>query len=233
MTVTMTAHVEELADYDVKVVDADGITVLHKGAWGDDAFSALNGHAGSTLIVGRDFNIGSVSSARAISQNVTLDLNGKAVTATLTAAGSLLSVTSGKTLTIGGVKGGSLSVTGNVAGRIAVVEVQNGSLNLQRGDLEITNSNSGSGTESNPYAAGVYLASRAWSGGKPTVTMAMSGGSITAKRTAGGYGYGICCAGSGTSASAVDLTGGTITAQVTNGNYAVGVYVSVLLQSAT
>lgn len=226
VTVTMTAHVEELADYDVKVVDADGTTVLHKGAWGDDAFSALNGHAGSTLIVGRDFNIGSVSSARAISQNVTLDLNGKAVTATLTAAGSLLSVTSGKTLTIGGVKGGSLSVTGNVAGRIAVVEVQNGSLNLQRGDLEITNSNSGSGAESNPYAAGVYLASRAWSGGKPTVTMAMSGGSITAKRTAGGYGYGICCAGSGTSASAVDLTGGTITAQVTNGNYAVGVYVS-------
>lgn len=226
VTVTMTAHVEELADYDVKVVDADGTTVLHKGAWGDDAFSALNGHAGSTLIVGRDFNIGSVSSARAISQNVTLDLNGKAVTATLTAAGSLLNVTSGKTLTIGGVKGGSLSVTGNVAGRIAIVEVQNGSLNLQRGDLEITNSNSGNGTESNPYAAGVYLASRAWSGGKPTVTMAMSGGSITAKRTAGGHGYGICCAGSGNTASSIDLTGGTITAEVPNGTYALGVYVS-------
>ena len=226
VTVTMTAHVEELADYDVKVVDADGTTVLHKGAWGDDAFSALNGHAGSTLIVGRDFNIGSVSSARAISQNVTLDLNGKAVTATLTAAGSLLSVTSGKTLTITDSKaGGSMQVSGNLNGRISVVEVTNGSLDLQKGDLVAVNSNTGT-TKANIYVAGVYLASKAWSGGRPTVTMSMSGGSVTGRRNgaSGDYCYGVYCAGTGTNASAVDLNNGTITADFPNGRYAEGVY---------
>ena len=226
VTVTMTAHVEELADYDVKVVDADGTTVLHKGAWGDDAFSALNGHAGSTLIVGRDFNIGSVSSARTISQNVTLDLNGKAVTATLTAVGSLLKVTSGKMLKITDSKaGGSMQVSGNLNGRISVVEVTNGLLDLQKGDLVAVNSNTGT-TKANIYVAGVYLASKAWSGGRPTVTMSMSGGSVTGRRNgaSGDYCYGVYCAGTGTNASAVDLNNGTITADFPNGRYAEGVY---------
>ena len=227
VTVTVTAHVEAAATYDVKVLDADGTTELHKGEWNAAAMTAINSHEGATLVIARDIDLGSVGS-KEFTKNTTIDLNGKTVTATLNAAGGLLKLnTAGKTLTITDSKtGGAINVSGNINGCISVVDIQKGSLNLIKGDLTAENANTSNGSEGAPLCAGVYLAKSAWSGGRPTVTMSMSGGSVTARRTgaSGNYVYGICCCGTETNAASVDLTGGSVTATNTNGTYAVGVF---------
>lgn len=228
VTVTVTAHVEGVANYDVKVIGSDGSTELGKVSWAD-ARTLANANAGSTMVIARDIDLGSIS-AQEFTQNTTIDLNGKTITATLSAAGGLLKLnTAGKTLTITDSKtGGAINVSGTVNdNRISVVEILKGSLNLIKGDLSASNAGSGS-TANTPYAAGVYLASSAWSNGRPTVTMAMSGGSVKGTRTYadGRSCYGIFCGGTGTNASSIDLTGGTVKSEYDNGTYSCGIYLA-------
>lgn len=217
-SVTITAQNAPIATDDAKVIAADGVTKLYQGTWAGaltEANKAAN--AGCTLWLLRD--VTGLTAPQEVKNTMTLDLNSFTLSGTLTSAGGLLKLnTAGKILTItDAVSGGTIRVNGNIDGRIAAVEVLQGSLFLTKGDLLAQNANTGT-TLANIYAAGVYLGAGA--------TMGMTGGTVTANRTgaSGNYCFGIYCAGTGSSASSVNLTGGTVTATFPNGSYAEGVF---------
>ena len=213
--VTLTAHVDALSSNDASVTPLGGSATEY--ATFAEALAAANAADGCTLKLLRD--VEGITTSQEIKKTMTLDLNRYSLSGTLSSAGGLLKLnTVGKILTITDTQaGGKISVSGNIDGRIAAVDIQKGSLVLAKGDLLAQNANTGT-TLANIYAAGVYLGSG--------TTMGMTGGSVTANRTgaSGNYCFGIYCAGTGSSASSVTLTGGTVTATFPNGSYAEGIF---------
>lgn len=123
--------------------------------------------------------------------------------------------------------GGKIVASGAYNGRLSAVEVNKGKFVLQSGDIELSNTHTGS-TAANMYATGVYLSmSQHDSYDRPTSAMQMTGGSITVNRPNGGsYAYGIYCDGAGKNSSAADLRNATITTTVTGGGYAYGAFLA-------
>lgn len=217
-SVTITAENAPEAADDAKVIASDGVTNIYQGDWAT-ALSTANDNAGCTLKLLR--NVTGLTASQEVKNTMTLDLASYELSGTLSAAGGLIKLnTEGKILTINdsyASGGGKISVSGNIDGRIAAIEVLKGSLVLTKGDLLAQNANTGT-TLANIYAAGVYLGAG--------TTMGMTGGSVTANRTgaSGNYCFGIYCADTGSNASSVNLTGGTVTATFPNGSYAEGVF---------
>lgn len=235
-TVTLQATVEALSEYDAEVIDESG-TKIDQGAW-SDMLQVANQNANRTLRLLRNVDLNALTANQEIKQNMTIDLNGKTLSATLTSTYCRLLYlnTEGITLTVTDSRsGGAIKATGalNINGFYAI-QVAKGNLILDKGRIEVENTT----TVNNDwrYAVAVYQANNTvftMNGGelvatKPTnrnaygvyaesgATTNINGGVITA--TSGSYAYGVRSYGN------VTMTAGTINATTTAADYAYGIY---------
>lgn len=220
-TVTLQATVEALSEFDAEVIDESGNTI-GQGAWAD-MLELANKTPNCTLRLLKDVNLNTLAANQEIKKTMTIDLNGKTLSATLpnTNFSRLLYLnTAGVTLTVkDGRSGGTLKAQGNVAGALYVVQVNKGNLIWESGNIEITNT-TGTGNNWN-HATGIYLANG--------TGLTMTGGTITSRHTQAAFAGGIYAE----AGSTTDINGGVITA--TAGSYAYGVrsYGNVTMTAGT
>ncbi|MBQ9296199.1 MAG: hypothetical protein IJ204_03300 [Paludibacteraceae bacterium] len=215
-TITVTAYVEPEVDYDVEVYNASGVKISEdsKATWAY-GLDLANKNAGSTLKLMRDIDLGSLTAYQSVTANITLDLNGKTLSATVNATyPCVLYVNKAScTLTIIDSKtGGKIKGIGARNNALYCVFVKNGNVVLNSGALEITNTNTAQTTADRLYATGVYVTE-----GK---TFTMNGGSIVSHRAARDA-YGIYVNATATTRGVATINGGTI--NVTSNTYAYGI----------
>ena len=219
VTVTMTAHVEELATYDVEVYNASGVKISEdsKATWAY-GLDLANKNAGSTLKLMRDIDLGELSASQEIKDNITLDLNGKTLSASLKANNAATYQrmfwlnTAAKTFTIMDSKtGGTIDVSANYANAKYAIYVAKGNVVLNSGKVQIKNTTTGNSNVT--YATGVYVAAG--------TTFTMNGGEIFASHPAYRRADGVLGAGSPTVPSTITINGGKII--VESGTHAYGV----------
>ena len=165
--ITITATNEQESDYDARVIAADGVTELYKGAWAT-AWTTANtaANAGCTLQVLRNVTGGSLNANQTVTNTFTLDLNGKVLSAKYN--GSIIYLnTAGKTLTIKDSKtGGRIENVNNAyAGAAYLSNVAAGNLILESGTLYCENKGA-----SGRRAVGIY--------NQAGTTVTMNGGKI-------------------------------------------------------
>lgn len=222
--IMITAHNEQEATDDAKVVAADGETLIYQGDWA----TALSKQAdGYTLTLLRNVDLGTLAATQSITTSLTLDLNGKTLSGAISSSVPRLLYmnNANKTLTIKDSKtGGKLSATGSYTNALYCVQINNGNVILESGSLEITNENTSQTTADRLYATGVYVNS-----GK---TFTMNGGSITANRAARDA-YGIYVAASATARGKATINNGTI--NVSSNTYAYGIrgYGDIIINGGT
>ncbi len=235
--VRLKAIVEAVAEHDAEVITADGVTTQY-ATWAE-AFAAANVADGNTLRLLRNIDLGELTAHYTITKTMTLDFYGNILTAALATDYPQLLVVdaAGKTLTMTDSRsGGAMRVTsaGSVNNQSAV-QVRQGSLVLEKGNVEATYTT----TSANTFS-GVYLATA-------DATFTMNGGTLVATHTAG---EGVCgmeaVAGSGVTINAgtiratantkayaihsfgsVNVTGGTLEAEA-NGESAYSIYMDVI-----
>ncbi|MCI7575918.1 MAG: hypothetical protein MSS82_03940 [Bacteroidales bacterium] len=218
---TLRAIAEQESDKDAAVTTPAGETTKYE-KWAD-ALLAANSEDGCTLRLLRNVELGTLAANQEIKKTMTIDLNGKTLSATLpnTNFSRLLYLnTAGVTLTVkDGRSGGTLKAQGNVAGALYVVQVNKGNLIWESGNIEITNT-TGTGNNWN-HATGIYLANG--------TGLTMTGGTITSRHTQAAFAGGIYAE----AGSTTDINGGVITA--TAGSYAYGVrsYGNVTMTAGT
>ncbi|MCM1482440.1 MAG: hypothetical protein NC038_07385 [Paludibacter sp.] len=205
-TVLLNAVVEKPSDYDAAVITAEGVTTQYE-QW-TDALAAANKESGCTLRLLRNVALGALTANQEIKQTMTLDLNGKTLSATLpssTYCRLLYLNTADITLTITDSRSdGQLQAMGNYNGALYAVQVAKGNLILDNGMLEAVNN-----TTNNQYATAVYLAS--------ATSFTMNGGTLTATHIEAQYAAGVDAA----AGSMVNINGGTINATAKTYAYAV------------
>ena len=140
-SVTIAGHSEAAATNDVSVTTAAGVTTEY-ATWAD-GLTAANANAGSTLKLLRDIDLTGtygITSTQGITQTITLDLNGKTLSASI--GGSILNPkTAGKTLTIKDSKtGGKIqNITPDYNGVTYGVNISAGSVILESGTIHAEN----------------------------------------------------------------------------------------------
>ena len=214
-SVTLTAHNEQEADYDVEVYNASGTKISDNTTMWADGLELANSNAGSTIKLMRNIDLGTLSAYQSVTANITLDLNGKTLSATVngTTPCVLYVNKASRTLTIIDSKtGGKISATGARNNALYGVFVNNGNVILNSGTIEITNTNTSQTTADRLYATGVYV-----NAGK---TFTMNGGSIVSHRAARDA-YGVYVHGTATARGVATINGGTI--NVTSNTYAYGI----------
>lgn len=214
-SVTLTAHNEQESDYDVEVYNASGTKISDNTTLWADGLNLANSNAGSTLKLMRNIDLGTLSAYQSVTANITLDLNGKTLSATVngTIPCVLYVNKAGRTLTIIDSKtGGKISATGARTNALYGVFVNNGNVVLNNGTIEITNTNTSQTTADRLYATGVYV-----NAGK---TFTMNGGTIVSHRAARDA-YGVYVHGTATARGVATINGGTI--NVTSNTYAYGI----------
>ncbi len=235
--VRLKAIVEAVAEHDAEVITADGVTTQY-ATWAE-AFAAANVADGNTLRLLRNIDLGELTAHYTITKTMTLDFYGNILTAALATDYPQLLVVdaAGKTLTMTDSRsGGAMRVTSaGSANNQSAVQVRQGSLVLEKGNVEATYTT----TSANTFS-GVYLATA-------DATFTMNGGTLVATHTAG---EGVCgmeaVAGSGVTINAgtiratantkayaihsfgsVNVTGGTLEAETT-GESAYSIYMDVI-----
>lgn len=210
-SVTLIAHNEQESDYDAKIENASGGLVL-QGDWASVLAKQANGYKITLL---RNVDLGKLAAAQSITTNLTLDLNGKTLSGTVSSSVKMLLYMnkSSRTLTIMDSKtGGKLSATGAYTNALYGVFVNNGNVVLNSGTIEITNTNTSQTTADRLYATGVYV-----NAGK---TFTMNGGTIVSHRAARDA-YGVYVHGTAAASGVATINGGTI--NVTSNTYAYGI----------
>ena len=154
--VTISGHSEALATDDAKVTKANG-DLVYQGDWA----TALSNQAdGYTLTLLRNVDLETLTAKQSITTNLTLDLNGKTLSGTVSSAVTplLYMNAANKTLTIKDSKtGGKISATGTYTNALYGVYINNGSVILNSGTIEIENTNTSQTTADRWYATGVYV----------------------------------------------------------------------------
>lgn len=218
-SVTLTAHNAQEATYDVEVYNASGVKISEdsKATWAY-GLDLANQNAGSTLKLMRDIDLGELSASQEIKDNITLDLNGKTLSASLKANNAATYQrmfwlnTAAKTFTIMDSKtGGTIDVSANYANAKYAIYVAKGNVVLNSGKVQIKNTTTGNSNVT--YATGVYVAAG--------TTFTMNGGEIFASHPAYRRADGVLGAGSPTVPSTITINGGKIT--VESGTHAYGV----------
>lgn len=176
-----------------------------------EAISAANGKTNATVTMLQN---ASVTSEVEITATMTIDLNGKTISSTETAAtkGVFKINAASKTVTItDSGTGGKISHVANCAGYLYGVSITAGSLNIEGGYIYAENTYTTANTAYRVYAINTQ---------DNATAVTISGGStIEAKRTGYSYVYGIYTQ----NACALTMTGGTI---IASGNSTVrGIYV--------
>lgn len=214
-SVTLVAHNEEEVDYDVEVYNASGTKISDNTTTWADGLELANSNAGSTIKLMRNIDLGTLTATQSVTNNITLDLNGKTLSGTISSSyPRLLYMNSAnKTLTIMDSKtGGKLSATGSYTNALYCIQINNGNVVLNSGTIEIENTNTSQTTADRLYATGVYV-----NAGK---TFTMNGGSIVSHRAARDA-YGIYVNATATARGVATINGGTI--NVTSNTYAYGI----------
>lgn len=218
-SVTLTAHNAQEATYDVEVYNASGVKISEdsKATWAY-GLDLANQNAGSTLKLMRDIDLGELSASQEIKDNITLDLNGKTLSASLKANNAATYQrmfwlnTAAKTFTIMDSKtGGTIDVSANYANAKYAIYVAKGNVVLNSGKVQIKNTTTGNSNVT--YATGVYVAAG--------TTFTMNGGEIFASHPAYRRADGVLGAGSPTVPSTITINGGKII--VESGTHAYGV----------
>ena len=218
-SVTLTAHNAQEATYEVEVYNASGVKISEdsKATWAY-GLDLANQNAGSTLKLMRDIDLGELSASQEIKDNITLDLNGKTLSASLKANNAATYQrmfwlnTAAKTFTIMDSKtGGTIDVSANYANAKYAIYVAKGNVVLNSGKVQIKNTTTGNSNVT--YATGVYVAAG--------TTFTMNGGEIFASHPAYRRADGVLGAGSPTVPSTITINGGKIT--VESGTHAYGV----------
>lgn len=214
-TITLTASAEPEAENDVRVTEANG-DLVDECDWAT-AISTYQA-AGRTFTILRNIDLGELSASQEIKNNITLDLNGKTLSASLKASNTatyqrmFLLNTAGKTFTIADSKtGGTIDVTANYANVKYAIYVAKGNVVLNSGKVQIKNTTTGNSNVT--YATGVYVAAG--------TTFTMNGGEIFVSHPSYRRADGVLGAGSPTVPSTITINGGKITAE--SGTYAYGV----------
>ncbi len=205
---TLQAIVEAASDVDAEVITAGGVTTQYE--YWKDALAAANTADGNTLRLLRDVELGTLTANQEIKTTMTLDLNGKILSATLpskTYPRLLYLNTADKTLTIrDSKKGGTIRSTSAYNGAGYAVQISKGNLILESGTIEATFTNT---TNSDHIMAAVYIL-------KGT-SFTMHGGTLTATHAVGNAAEGLFAA-EGTTST---IHAGTI--QATAKTYAYGI----------
>ena len=217
-SITITAHNEQEATDDAKVIAADGTTLIYQGDWAT-ALSKANtaANAECTLQLLRD--VTGITTYQEISNTFTLDLNGKKLTGKYN--GSIIYVNkAGKTLTIKDTKtGGRVENINNTFSGIAeCVYVNAGNLILESGTLYCENK----GT-SGRRAFGIYQVAG--------TTITMNGGRIEGQ----GYNdtYGIYQASNKNDNTSFTMNGGEIYEEGYSNVYAICAYGKININAGT
>ncbi|MGM9831156.1 MAG: hypothetical protein ACI3Z5_03960 [Paludibacteraceae bacterium] len=213
---TLRAIAEKASDKDAAVTTPAGETTEYDWA---EALLAANSEDGCTLRLLRNVALETLAANQEIKRNMTLDLNGKTLSATLpnTNISRLLWLnTAGVTLTVkDGRSGGTLKAQGDVAGALYAVQVNKGNLIWESGNIEITNT-TGTGNNWN-HATGIYLANG--------TGLTMTGGTITSRHTLAAYAGGIYAE----AGAEVTATGVTIDVQAHSNAY--GIYANAAVSA--
>ena len=204
-TLTLTAETEALAEYDASIGDTKYSTLAAAIA----AANTLN--TNPTVKVLR--NVEGLTSTITITKPVTIDLNSFTISGTLSSSVNKLfylnSTTAALTIT-DSRNGGKIAATGNNNAILYTILVDNGSLLLNKGDIEMHNTNTGSTAKANAVRI------------KAGARFAMTGGNLIAT-TAGSYAYGLFVTTNPSDANMIAVSGGTITAAAAN-TLGIGIY---------
>ena len=144
VTVTMTAHVEELATYDVEVYNASGVKISEdsKATWAY-GLDLANKNAGSTLKLMNNIDLGTITATNNITQAITIDLNGKELRAAVNANSvGVLTITAAVPVTIKDSKtGGKIinEIARNSEIRTIFVNKAGATLTLESGTIAVNN----------------------------------------------------------------------------------------------
>ena len=199
-SVTLIAHNEQESDYDAKIEKANG-DLVYQGDWA----TALSKQAdGYKLTLLRNVDLGTLAAGQSITKNLTIDLNGKTLSATVSATISyvLYMNATGKTLTIEDSKtGGRIAGTGSRNNALYGVFINKGNVKLNSGTIEIVNTNTSTTTADRLYATGVYV--------KEGTTFEMNGGKVIGRRAARDA-YGIYVNATATARGVVTINSGEV-----------------------
>ncbi len=208
--VTLTAIVEAPAGENEHVeVTVPGQAPVKK-TW-TDGLALANTADGSTirLLQNLDLNVSGKAATQTVSKTMTIDLNGKTLSGTLTGVERLIYLnTAGKTLTIrDGRTGGKIIATGTDHAHRYTVRVNKGTVILESGTIEATSTYA---TTSDYMTAAVYVSAT-------DAFFTMNGGTVLANHTAGRGAQGVYVVAGGT----VTLNAGTIESTAKTYAYAV------------
>ncbi len=199
-TIHLTAYVETRSENAAEVVLAGEENGTPYATW-EKALAAANKAEGCTLRLLQDIDLGTLTANQEIKKSMTLDLNGKVLSGTLTSTYLRLLYlnTAGVTLTITDSRmGGAIRATSAISSdKQFAVQVAKGHLVLERGDIEGEFT-----TTSAPKLGGVHLSASGTS-------FTMNGGRIIAKHIEGANARGVYIEAGGTTAL---LNAGTIQA---------------------
>ncbi len=226
-TLTLTAYAEPEADYDVEVYNASGTKISDNTTTWADGLTLANSNAGSTIKLMRNIDLGTLTATQSVTNNITLDLNGKTLSGTISSSyPRLLYMNSAnKTLTIMDSKtGGKLSATGSYANALYCIQINNGNVILESGTIEIENTNTSQTTADRLYATAVYVNS-----GK---SFTMNGGVVKGTRNARDA-YGIYGASSATAQSEITINNGAVYAYGKTYAYGIRSYGVVNIHNGT
>ncbi len=226
VTITLTAHNEQEAVNEVSVTTAGGVTTEY-ATWAE-GLAAANANAGCTLTLLRDVDLTGtygITATQGITQTMTLDLNGKTLSAST--GGSILNPSkSGKTLTIKDSKtGGKIQNIADLNGALYAINVGAGViLNVESGYIYVENQSQyaygtstytdGTPNISSMQARGIHMAA--------TSKVNISGGKIHAVASCNAFG--IREESSKANNTVLTITGGEIIGEAPR--YAYGIYAS-------
>lgn len=226
-SVTVTAYAEQVYDYDVEVYNASDVKISDNTTMWADGLTLANSNAGSTIKLMRNIDLGTLTATQSVTNNITLDLNGKTLSGTVSSSIPRLIYmnASGKTLTIkDGKTGGKLSATGSYSNALYCVQINNGNVILNSGTIEIENTNTSQTTADRLYATAVYVNS-----GK---SFTMNGGVVKGTRNARDA-YGIYGASSATAQSTITINNGAVYAYGKTYAYGIRSYGIVNIHNGT
>lgn len=219
-SVTLVAHNEQEADYDVEVYNASGTKISDNTTMWADGLTLANANEGSTIKLMR--NIDEINTLQTITKSVTIDLNGKTISGT-GATQKISSTTyytlfycgtAGKTITIKDSKtGGKIKAIRDLNARLYTFVSYNGNhIVLQSGTVE--SENTGIYNSSSKKSVGtcpIYV--------KTKSTFTQDGGVVSS--IAGRNAYGVIGEANATTHSTITLNAGEIKVSTPVGAYGV------------
>lgn len=207
-----TALVEAVKDYDVEIFDAKGISVF-TGSW-TDGLAEVNAQDGATVQLARNVDLGTLGTSCSFTKTVTLDLNGKTLSATSVDGKYLINLdTDGKILTIKDSKaGGTISAIGSANTTLYAVRINQGALVMEGGAIYAENKLAYMSSQTGMSVRALQLGANA--------AFTMNGGSVTG--VAGNNTYAVRQEGAVNAKGKTIINGGTINADCKR-EYAYGI----------